>query len=473
VTSGGLSIVVRLRDGRYDAGGLDPGVPEWPPHPARIFCGLLAGATDESDHSALSWLERQGAPEILASADVVRSRVSGFVVTNKVEGSASQTWPARTNGVRSRVGALPGDDTFAVVWPEAHPDDGTLARLVRLASRLPYVGRTTSHAEVTVIPTAVATRLGWSRYRPVPMGTAGAVAVRVPFPGYLQALTIAFSQDERAWQVPAVTLAYSSRHEEPQSPDRLQVIDSPYADVLVWGFARRMVPIPGDWSLHVAGCLRKAVLQRVPDPLPAQVTGHGANGRPHVAYLSLVDVNHDHADGHILGVGVAIPNDMSAVDRKSVLRGILGRSATETMDQLTVWRGRSIELDYAPDGSRGLRPQRWQCPQGSLSWVTATPLMLDRFPKSKDDTSVAEAMGQSLITAGYPSPSRVDLLAGPAVVGGVTRLKTDSLGARRGRPMRHCRVTFDRPQRGPILAGASRYLGGGLFVPEEDRDVDA
>ena len=39
-----ISIIVRLRHGRYDAGGDRPSEAEWPPHPARVFCALAAAA---------------------------------------------------------------------------------------------------------------------------------------------------------------------------------------------------------------------------------------------------------------------------------------------------------------------------------------------------------------------------------------------------------------------------------------------
>ncbi|MGH3631698.1 MAG: type I-G CRISPR-associated protein Csb2, partial [Sciscionella sp.] len=166
-----LSIVVRLREGRYDAGGLDPGVPEWPPHPARLFCALVESAVDSADQDALRWLETLPAPQVWASADIATGKTKGYVVVNAVEGNGSQTWPGRTNGLRQRVSVLTADDTFAIVWPDADPHDAVLARLVRLAARVPYVGRSTSAAEVSVLADSVADRPTWTHYVPVPLGT--------------------------------------------------------------------------------------------------------------------------------------------------------------------------------------------------------------------------------------------------------------------------------------------------------------
>ena len=57
-----ISIIVRLRHGRYDAGGDRPSEAEWPPHPARVFCALAAAADGDPAWEALRWLEAQPAP---------------------------------------------------------------------------------------------------------------------------------------------------------------------------------------------------------------------------------------------------------------------------------------------------------------------------------------------------------------------------------------------------------------------------
>ena len=57
-----ISISVRLRHGRYDAGGDRPSEAEWPPHPARVFCALAAAASTDAAWAALRWLEAHPAP---------------------------------------------------------------------------------------------------------------------------------------------------------------------------------------------------------------------------------------------------------------------------------------------------------------------------------------------------------------------------------------------------------------------------
>jgi CRISPR-associated protein Csb2 len=213
--------------------------------------------------------------------------------------------------------------------------------------------------------------------------------------------------------------------------------------------------------------LRRAVLSRVPDPVPAQVSGHGANDRHHVGYLGLLDIGHDHSRGHLLGVGVTVPTNMIDSDRRVLLRALLGPGATAPLRQLHAGRNRVLSLYYAPKQTYGLRPERWRT--SSRTWVSATPMMLDRYPRNpRGLDEIGEVVAEDLVTAGYPAPAAVQPLPAAAVHGAVRRWRPGTLTGRPLRPVLHCRVVFDQPVRGPVLVGALRYLGGGLFVPEGD-----
>lgn len=459
-----LSISVRLRTGRYDAATTEPGTPEWPPHPARLFCALVASGHSDADGEALRWLERQGPPEVWASSEFTRLRAEGYVVLNaRAEKDKGTAWPGRSNGVRRRVGVLPADDTFAVVWPDAEPDDQVLGRLTRLASMVPYVGRSTSWAEVTVIPALIEARTTWVRYRMVPLGAVGSESLRVPFPGYLDLLRQAYAIGHRTWQIACRTVAYAPAGSEPS--EEAEPFEGPYSDLLVWSFAGPLAAIGGDDVLSVTSALRKAVMSRVADPLPPAVSGHGAEGRPHVAYLGLPNVGHARADGHLLGVGVAVPRGITRSERTALLRGLLGDDGDTPLDTLTYRRGLALPLSYE-DGAAtrwGLREERWRGSNRAHSWVTATPLMLDRFPKRGD---AVKAVRESVRFAGYPEPAEVELLPEPAPRGAVRRPRPGTMPRRTRRPLVHCRLRFAQPVRGPVLVGSLRYLGCGLFVPE-------
>src|SRR5512142_2481357 len=273
-----LVLGARLRDGRYDAAGIRPEEPEWPPHPARLFCALAASAAAGADWAALRWLEVAGTPQVWANPAAAAAQ-------------------------------------FAVVWPEAAPDAATLAALSRLAGRVPYLGRSTCPVALTVGTVPGRMRPGWARYVPVGLGRPSVAALRVPYPGYTGQLRSAYGDGRRAWEV-----ARAVPYAVPGSPPApVAAAASPYGDLVVFGLAAGMARFPGPSLLMLTVTLRQALISRIGTGVPAQISGHGADGRPHVAYLALVDAGHPHADGHVLGVALAVPRQMPAGEVDQVL----------------------------------------------------------------------------------------------------------------------------------------------------------
>jgi CRISPR-associated protein Csb2 len=463
-----FSITVRLRHGRYDAGGDRPSEAEWPPHPARVFCALAAAADGDPAWSALRWLEAQPAPEVWADPDdqVRTGGAAAYVVKNAThpKGGGNLSWPGRDNGLRTRAFAVPASAAFTVVWPQADPPAGVLAQLRCLARLVPYVGRSSSLAEVSVAASEPGNLDGRVVYEMAQLGDPQAdYQVRIPYPGYTQELQAAYLDGRRSWEV-ARTVPYAVRQPRAARADGDSdptLVEGPFEDLMVWTLARPVARINGDQAVALASALRNAVMSRIPDPIPAQVSGHGAPGRPHVGFLALPDVGHDHADGHILGLALAIPRDLPPADLGTLVRAVI-------MDPLTRLRlpgGRSLTLQYGADRS-GLQPARWAARSrgGTREWVTVTPLMLDgHLRRGRDESS---EVARSLVVAGYPRPADVEVSAAPLVGGGVWRPRPDTLPA--GRPRRrlvHARVVFAEPMAGPVLAGSMRYLGLGLFLP--------
>ncbi len=468
-----LSILVRLRHQRYDAATLRPSIPEWPPHPARVLSALVASAETEDDWAALRWLERAGEPQVWASpaADINVSRAVNYVVVNRTgKKHSSHFWPGRDTGLKTRTSVLPKDDGFAVVWPDATPDEATLRRLAHLARRVPYLGRSTSSAEVTVVAGTAERRETWAVFRPVPIGTPYSLDLRVPYPGYVDGLRDAYQEGRRPHEVSRLG-AYAVDAGESPEPNGGPV-RCPYPEMLIFRVRQPSVPYAGSNLLRVTEALRSAVMSRVPDPLPAAVSGHEADGVPHLAYLALPDVGHEHADGHLLGVAVALPDGMPEADRRTVVRALIHDDGG--LRVLRVDRRTTVELEYhtARSGAWGLRPERWSGPpEGSTTWVTVSPVMLDRHPRRS--LTEFDVVAKCLVTAGYPEPDIVELLPGSPIVGGLLRPVRDSIP--QGRPIRrmvHCRVEFPEPVAGPVVAGSLRYLGCGLFVPERGGRAD-
>lgn len=466
-----LTVAVRLRHGRYDAAGTRPSVAEWPPHPARVFCALTASAESAEDWAALRWLETIEPPEVWAPSRAARGRTASYVVANVRQARGkSQFWPGRSADMRSRAFAVPDADTFAVVWPNAEPDSAILERLHVLAGRVPYVGRSTSQAEVTV-QADLPTEQPGLRFGPSRFGVPGMTELRVPYPGYTDELRETFMEGGHAWEV-ARSVPYAPVS-EPATESPAPAL-APFGDLLVWGFEEPTARIDGGRVMQLTSMLRKAVIDRVPDPVPSQVNGHGADGRAHLAYLAIPDVGHRHADGHLIGLALAVPRDMPADDWKRLVQGVV----VSPLTRLTVWRTEPLRLAYGGERPgrrrarrperRGLRPERWTAQDigGSRTWTTATAIMPDGWLRK--GRSMADLVRRSLLYAGYPEPAEIETSPAPLTTGAARRPRAGTLpDGRPPRKMTHARVTFAEPVIGPVIAGTTRYLGLGLFLPDE------
>ena len=131
--------------------------------------------------------------------------------------------------------------------------------------------------------------------------------------------------------------------------------------------------------------------------------------------------------------------------------------------------------------------QRWYWARPSCDWVTVTPVALDRYPGRATDPRWEERAAASLAAAcsnvGLPVPAEVEVLWGPPMPGvppaGPRALRGAQRGARFGgyragtsgqlRLCVHARVRFAVEVAGPLVLGAGRFAGYGLFLPVASR----
>jgi CRISPR-associated protein Csb2 len=101
----------------------------------------------------------------------------------------------------------------------------------------------------------------------------------------------------------------------------------------------------------------------------------------------------------------------------------------------------------------------------SKTWATATPVLCDRHPKDRGGERLEDVIADSVERVAGRRPVYVE--AGP-----ISRLRgvppSHAFPNRRkdkGQPRHrtHVFVAFGEEVRGPIIAGAGRYLGLGLF----------
>ena len=470
-----LTLSVELLGDCYEA-TLGGDQPEWPPHPARLFCALVSVAEPSSpDDDALRWLESQNPPQIFSSSPVGRSERAAFVPTNLTTTKGGhQVHLGRTSGARSWHRTVPANRTTRFFWPFAQPPPEVETALDRLARRVGYVGRSTSQALLSFTSDDLAEGAN-SAYEPT---VDGGLRLRVPYSGYLDRLRIAHGGGEAPWSV-SRTAAYGATADADAVPPPAEVAPTPpsYPDLVVFALD------PGDGidgrhAPAVTRAFKAAVLQRLGrplkeiDPWPAfdearlsLLHGHHDGSRRQSAFLALPFVGHRHATGEVLGVAIALSPDLDKGVRLALLQ-LAGLDRDDDGPRLSELRvpglGRRCRLS-SPDDRETLRVGRWS--RGATRWTTVLPIVLDWFPKRR--LPPEEVVARGCVAAGYPRPELVEILPA-ARLPGSPRVSRRAMVRREGdvvRPAVHATLHFGCRVTGPVVVGHLRHLGLGLCLP--------
>ncbi|MCU0842891.1 MAG: type I-U CRISPR-associated protein Csb2 [Thiobacillaceae bacterium] len=397
--------------------------PEWPPHPDRLYQAFIDAARldDPAETAALAWLEAQPAPAIGCDEAVPLASADTFVPVNHP--GAGVTWERRTRQPRSFPMVWPkGPVTF--VWPD--PEPPVLAALSRIADRVSHVGRSESVSLVDIQSGSAA--VTW-----VP-DARGSLSLRVPHAGRLAQLEQAFQQGRYGHTAPWT--AYARADEQLQS--------GPWGDMIV---VRLRHALGVENLVAATEALRRAVLSILGDTAPAVVHGHGTHD--HVAWLGLPNLS-PFARGELLGLSLCLPATIDPRERARCMRALLA------VDHILL-EGRRVAVE-APTHALSLAARTWSRP--SRVWESVSPVVLDRHPRRS--LTLDDVLADSVVRAGYPRPSRVEVVErGAAGLPAARRYRL----RRPGRLYTHARIEFEQPVRGPVLVGAERYFGLGLFLP--------
>lgn len=455
----------------YEA-GLDGGRPEWPPHPARAFCALVAVAEEGSaDDGALRWLESLPRPHVLfpaAQPSVVRS----YVPTNATgggKGDTSQQYVARTNGEQRWPRSLLSAPSARLVWPDAVAPADVGARLDELARRVPYLGRATSPALLSF-----STDPGDPYSQELEPAATGPSLLRAPYPGYLDALRVAHGGRQ-----PATTADRSYPYRSPVAiTDVPEPVPVAYPDLLTLGFPPGQ-GIDGRHAVAVARASKAAVLQRLGKPGTsdpwepfaedrlALLHGHHDGRRRQCSFIALPFVDRPHATGYLMGVGLGLSPDLEVDLRKGVLR-LFGLDHDEGPRLSSFFVPGLGKLGLSSPDGWTTEPTAWQRP--STVWDSVLPIVLDRWPKRS--YPVEEVIADGCVMAGYPRPEEVEARRVSTVEGAPWIARHDTRRPRPGasRPATHAVLRFGRPVPGPVVVGHLRHLGLGLCRPRSKRD---
>ncbi|MFO7567013.1 MAG: type I-U CRISPR-associated protein Csb2 [Enhygromyxa sp.] len=524
-----ISLCLELLTGRYVASEFNNrNRAEWPPHPARVFSALVA-AYHESDRpphgeEALRWLERLGAPQLTFSAAHDRDLKTNFVPVNdkaisdasmvdnawkKVFGAstdkqrtkaeaaltkayakvgaettslgkkfrevAAHVLPAtRTKQPRTFPTVIPEDPVVYLTWEET-PNETIRAGLDAIAAALVRVGHSSS---------LVAAR--WTEAAPAPTWvphTSGTEVLRWVGPGQFDALGALHESAPFSEQrvMPYKVARYG------RARPLVAVHSSCFAAnfIVLRRVAGPRLPILA--SEPIADAVRRALMSHAQEPIPPLISGHLPDAKPveqdHLAVIPLAYVESAHASGDVLGVALVPPAGLS-IDELRPLYAAIARweSATEgndseprsilTLGSLGRWELERVR-DIAP--LYNLRESTWT--RTSTSWASVTPMVLDRHPGSftRDRDRAIHKAHASIDAAceriGLPRPAEIELSSSPFFKGSeqAHRFRRRNGNTDR-RPLTHVRLRFECPVTGPVLLGAGRYRGLGLFRPWSEKD---
>ncbi len=403
-----------------------PSVAEWPPHPDRLFQAFVDAAhLSESDElAALRWLEAQPAPGIACGEAVFMATAETFVPVNYPD--AHPLPEQRIRQPRSFPLAWPKENVD-FVWPD--PDPPILAALSKIAGRVSHVGRAESVCLAEVLQADV--KPVWSPR------AEGGLSLRVPHAGRLDQLEQAFRSGRYGPTAPAV----------PYGRVDDQAVIGPWGEMVV---VRLRHALSVENLVTATEALRQAVLSRLGDAAPASAHGHGRHD--HLAWLGLPNLS-PYARGELLGLAMLLPRQIDPRERAQCLRALLA------VDHIMP-EGRRVDV-APPTPALSLASATWSRP--AQVWESISPVVLDRYPRR--NLSLEEVLADSVERAGYPRPLRVDVIdrgAASQPVARRFRLRKP------GRLYTHIRIEFDVPVKGPLLVGAERYFGLGLFLPRSN-----
>jgi len=382
----------------------------------------------------------------------------------------------------------PERSSFAFLWPAAEPAEH-LGALRQLCDRVTRLGHSSSLVRCVIVERSIEPTL-------VPHKT-GQHVLRVVRPGQLGWLEEAYKRHQAV--DPRVLPAHPQRYGEPGRDDP-QRPRSLFTDD--WILLER---IDGERPLASRGidlavALRRALIEiHGRANLPVVLSGHDANGerasQPHLAFVPLPWVGHEHADGSVQGLALIAPQSVAPEEREALMR-LLAKWESERGDRDDDY---AIELVTPSDLGRPLqiRLRRAEVPnkatlnatrwcKASRRFITATPIALDRHPgnlRSNVERAAhkAAAEASSSIEAaceriGLPRPSDVSISLAPLLPGVQHVRQFAPWPPQPGRVRRarvHAEIVFPEAVCGPVLLGAGRYFGLGLCLPVANRNASA
>jgi len=336
-----------------------PSLPEWPPHPSRIFSALVAsacrscaGITTEKQ-ATLKWFETLSLPSIAAPRAELNESPIFYVPPGDSTGRKGlRGQEVYEHGVHRwrqprhfPCAIILNEPTVYYGW-NSDPESSILAALEEIVADVTHVG--TSHSMVTM-----SAHIGKMPKKPTLIpDQRGTKFFRVPTAGRLDELDVVYENKTGVRRPPASCEPLAAYKDTYDRSDTGDVSDLEFMALRISGTMHG-----ADTAVNLARALRRAVMSVLGNDAPAAVHGH--NGGMHIGWLPLPDVGHRHAKGRIVGIGIALPRRLDLEQRQQVLSGI------SRIKDLHLPNARTAQLSAIVPGERvgvALKNQTWVKP---------------------------------------------------------------------------------------------------------------
>lgn len=367
---------------------------EWPPHPARVFMAMAAAhfetGADPKERTALEWLEKEPAPKFFASGFSARTLVETYVPVNDQRGAVI----GRTRQSRSFPGVRLDHDSVYLFW-NGEPEVALHDAISGLCEKVTRIGHSSSLTQMWLLDSAVAIEPNW-----VPEEQNAKERLRVTEKGFLAYLERSFNSaaieeyfrltDERdaakgraktalkekvmerfGDSVPEATRpvvtswrGYRCVDSEKPAPGKPEAFGPFDSDFIVLSKSEGAA-LGLETTLQLTAALRNAAMKAAKEA-PEWLSGHAEDGspskHPHAAFFPLPYVGFEHADGHVMGLGITLPRELHGIS-------------------LSERAGGASEAHRAD----AVRPGEWRCADDST--VERQRLVLDARPGDEGATS--------------------------------------------------------------------------------------
>jgi CRISPR-associated protein Csb2 len=487
--------------------------PEFPPHFGRVFMAMAATyfetRGDEKERAALEWLEASGPPRIEAAEKNPRSLVTAYVPVND-DGLGADALPALRRRQSRTFGVARLNHPFVYLQWDAMVPEELRDPLERLCRKVTRIGHSSSLVQM------------WVAAEHKPVGDVwhpeaiGEMRMRVTEPGTLAYLERAFNEPailEYGELVDALETAKGKRRKEikeqlnrfPKNgpkPDRpwltnwqgysknttrieaVSPIDGPFdCRPIVFKPQGEQCMMGMEATLQLTSALRDAAMKAVGENVPEWLSGHRPDGRPsllpHAAFFPMPFVGAKYADGHVMGLAMALPRGLEAQDEtgEESLRRVIGSllyhedgeekeiRLWRTKDGKNIWEWK-LEREKSDQPLFTLRSATWTGP--AIEWASVTPVVLHHYPKRNRTDDVERIVYEAFASAGLPRPVElcvqpVSLFEGALPARAMPEFSEG--GEKMCRYQTHVVVRFASPVRGPVLIGRGRFRGYGLMRP--------